>query len=196
QQAKLHGTGGWQSVAIGMCCAFSRESLQPLEDALSGYSLIVAEPILKNTYADESHVKTWYKFKIIETLNSKPMRPCAGCFTSSYLLNDLPTIATDEIVLLEDDGAMSIDGIAVSFSSNFSVRYSLFHKYLIFLQLDSAKRMGYSASEGVFMVGGKGELSPIAPDPNSLLQKYLREQDGNSLDQLRLDIQERLGAKK
>src|SRR5262249_22946984 len=93
QQAKLHGDRELQSISIGMCCAFSRDTQQPLQDALPVYAVIVAEPIKKNTYADESEVKTWYKFKIIETLNPKPSSVCAGCFTSSYLLKDLPPIA-------------------------------------------------------------------------------------------------------
>jgi hypothetical protein len=196
QQAKLHGTGGWRSTSIGMCCEFNRDSLRPLQDALSTYSLIVAEPTLKNTYADENQVKTWYKFKVIETLNSRPMFPCAGCFTSPYLLKDLPPIATDEIAILEDGGTMTIDGISISHGSNYSVRFSLFRKYLMFLQMDPAKKMGFTTREGVFTIGGTGELSPVAPEPSSLLQKYILERDQNSLDQLKADIENSSKTKK
>jgi hypothetical protein len=167
-----------------------------MEEALSNYAFIVAAPIDKNTYADESSIQTWYKFKIIETLSLPPSAATTGYPISIDPPKDSLPIAADEIVILEDGGAMKIDGFKVSYGSNNSVGYLPSQKYLILARLDSANRTGYAhGRKGVFTVSKEGGLKPIVRDYNRL-HDYLQEHDQSSLDQLRSDIQERLKSKR
>jgi hypothetical protein len=192
QQAKLKGARELESYTIA-CGGEFRDPETALQEALSIYSIITAELIQKNTYADESNIHTWYKFKIIETLSPQP--------STAYpiLINppkDSLPIAADEIVILEGGGTMNIDGMKVTHGYNKSVSYLPAQKYLIFLRLDSATRTGYAhAPTGVFTINSVGEFKTIHPGYNPL-QGYLQTYDQNSYDRLRADIQERLRTKR
>jgi hypothetical protein len=195
QQAKLKGVRDLQTGIIACAWEF-RDPQTALQEALSNYAVILAKPIEKNTYADDYEVATWYKFKILETLSPRPLTPCTSCSFPGEPPKDSLPITADEIVMLEGGGAMNVDSFKDTYSTNYSVGYLLRQKYLIFLRLDSVKRTGYAhRRSGVYTVSGEGEIRPITRNRNAL-QEYLQAHDQNSLDQLRVDIQERLGAKK
>jgi hypothetical protein len=195
QQAKLKGARDLRSGMIA-CGSDFRDPQTALQEALSLYGIAVVELIEKNTYADEYRLRTWYKFKVIETLSLAPLVTSAGPSISIDPPKESLPIAADEVVILEDGGSMYIDGFKVTEGSNYSVNYLPSQKYLIFLQIDFVKRTGYSIGpKGVFTVSGPGELRPVSRE-RSALHEYIQTNDQNSLDILKADIRSRLASKK
>ncbi len=75
--------------------------------------------------------------------------------------------------------------------------YTLFKKYLIFLNIDSVKRTGVQTfgARGVFVVDSQRLLKSTTSGYNAL-EEYILKHHKNSLDLLRGDIQMRVLAKK
>gem|GEM_PF-1086945 len=188
QEAKRNGER--QVEIISFSCGSELSNLQEaLKEALSYFAVIVAEPIEKKSYEEEDYVVTWYRFRIIETLNPRPLGPCSGCNDSFDPPSDLLPIGNDEILILQGGGTITIDGVKVVHHDS-DQPYSLSQKYLLFLSPDSTKRTGVAGlgASGVFEVDSEGILKRITSHP-SALSMYILNHHQNSLDRLKLDIQ-------
>ena len=185
QEAKRNGERQVELITISCGGREFRNPQEALKEALSYYAVIVAEPIEKKSYADKDHVLTWYRFKIIETLNPRPLAPCPDCIGSFDPPSDMLPIGNDEILILQGGGTITIDGVKVIHHYSSNRPYSLSQKSLLFLTPDSTKRTGI-ASATVFAVDNGGILK--ATDPDSLTECILKHYQ-NSLDRLKSDIQ-------
>src|ERR671912_402975 len=64
QMAKARGEKEYVTGSIGCGMGVTR-----LEETLSNYTVVLAQPIEKKTYVDTFGLRTWYRFRIIEALS-------------------------------------------------------------------------------------------------------------------------------
>jgi hypothetical protein len=189
QEAKRKGERQVGIFAIN-CGTVLTNPQEALKDALSYYAVIVAEPIEKKSYEGKDYVNTWYRFRIIETLNPRPLAPCPDCINTFDLQSDLPPVGNDEMLLLQLGGRKIIDGVEVIDSFSNQPHYSLSQKYLLFLIPNFPRRTSFQGlgSAGVFEVDSEGKLKPTTSHPTAL-SVYILKKHQNSLDRLKSDIQ-------
>jgi hypothetical protein len=189
QEAKRRGERQ-DGIFIHNCGTVLTNPQEALKDALSNFAVIVAEPIEKKSYEGKYYVKTWYRFRIIETLNPRPLAHCPGCINSSDPPSDLPPVGNDEILILQSGGTIMIDGVEVIDSFSRQPSYSLSQKYLLFLIPGSTKWNSIQGlgSAGIFEVDSKGILKHTTSHHNALSIYFLKHHQ-NSLDRLKSDIQ-------
>ena len=156
-----------------------------LHQVLRRDTVVVAEVVDKKTFADTYDLRTWYKFRAVETLSQRPI--------PKYLLSeswpDPPEEAkpaSDEFVIVEVNGEMEIDGVRVIQYSN-SAAYSVGSTYLLFLHIEPAKRVAARSGTdplGVFLVGEDNTFSSYIDRPYPL-RDQMAKKFGNSLNNLR-----------
>jgi hypothetical protein len=156
-----------------------------LRQALSIDSVVLAELVGKKTYADTWGLRTWYRFKIKETLveNRLPRRS-DSMFGGAP--SDMLPIAEDEFLIQGSNGRMEIDGVTVIQSSN-GARYLDDQTYLLFLWIDPSTRTAISAgtdAHGVFLVDNDGNLRSYVDDEYPL-KSDLAKRFNNSVNNMR-----------
>ena len=157
-----------------------------LREALQRDTVMLADVIDKKTFADTDGLRTWYQFRIVETLSEKPLPKYPMYSTFPDPPEEMMPLQEDEFVMVETNGQMVIDGVRVTQLSN-SVRYSVGGTYLIFLHLDPAKRFAVRSGTdptGVFLVGKDGTFKAYIDEPHPL-RDDLYKQYGNSIENLR-----------
>ena len=174
---------GENTVEIGVIgCGWEIGSLRT---ALSRDTVVLAELIEKKTYADTWGLRTWYKFKLKETLlEHAPPRRSSWMFGSAP--SDMLPIAEDEFLVQESNGRMEIDGVTVIQHSN-GARYSEDQTYLLFLWIDPSTRTANVAGTdalGVFLVDSDGNLSSYV-DESYPLKTDLAKRFNNSVNNMR-----------
>ncbi len=183
QKAKAEGKTSIEIATIG--CGMG---VQRLDFSLAHYSLVVAQPIEKRVYAETHNVVTWYKFRIIETLSSKAPNKFFGMQMADIPIPaDLLPLNSDEIVMAKTGGTLVIDGVTVKSYSN-SPKFNLSENYLLFLELDSDKQMGYVPWPdpiGIFKIQGDDEIAAAYNDGSYDLKDKLAARFNNSLTRLR-----------
>lgn len=141
-----------------------------LRTALSRDTVVLAELVGKKTYEDTWRLRTWYRFKIKETLVDHPPSPRLASTLFQSAPSDMLPIAEDEFLLEEANGRMEIDGVTVIQNSN-GAWYLEDQTYLLFLWIDpstrTATRTGADAL-GVFLVDNDGTLRSYVDRPYPL----------------------------
>jgi ligand-binding SRPBCC domain-containing protein len=158
-----------------------------LNEALSNYSVVVAQLIEKRTYAEKHGLHTWYKFRVLETLSHRPLPHYSQW--SSYVNppSDLLPVGADELLMQGADGSMVIDEVTVIQRSN-SPDYLPTKRYLLFVELDSSRRLAtvpWPDEIGIFTVDADGKVK--ATDNLSYdLKDQMGKLFGNSVGRLKL----------
>jgi hypothetical protein len=155
-----------------------------LDEALSHFSLVVAQPIQEKTVIAHPHsIATWYKLKIIETLQSNAP-PCSPCPDSVEPPGEFLPLNTDEVAVARSGGAMMVDGVEVTMDSDFPP-LSLSKKYLFLLSPRPTGAAGIPAGPaGVFIVNDDGTLAPIIKESRPI-NHDLQKRFGHSLHRLK-----------
>ena len=178
--AKARGESTVELAVIG--CGWDVGSLRT---ALSTDTVVLAELVGRKTYADTWGLRTWYRFKLKETLvEHAPPRQLSGTFQSAP--SDMLPISEDEFLIQASNGRMEIDGVTVIQHSN-SATYSEDQTYLLFLWIDPVKRTAIPAGTdalGVFLVDNDGNLTSYVGDSYPL-KTDLAKRFNNSLSKLR-----------
>lgn len=185
EEAKAKGETEYETgfIACGM-------AVPSLRVALDNYSLVVAEPVDKRTYADSFNLITWYRFRIIERLSN---RPASEQLKSQLRYFSPPKdiqLGADEILIPEAGGTMVIDGVTVRDTGNVP-EYDLSKKYLLFLDMDADKRVGsipWSDAVGIFTVNDGDRIAAAYRDGEYDLKERMKKQFGNSLARLRESV--------
>ncbi len=157
-----------------------------LRQALQRDTVMLADVIDKKTFPDTYGLRTWYRFRIVDTLSEKPMPKYPTYSNYPDPPAEMMPLQENEFVMVETNGQMVIDGVHVTQFSN-TVRYSVGGTYLIFLHLDPAKRVAVrSGTEptGVFLVGKDGTFKAYTDGPHPL-RDALEKQYGNSIENFR-----------
>jgi hypothetical protein len=156
-----------------------------LQQALSSNTIVLAELVGKKTYADTWGLRTWYRFKLKETLlEHAPPRRRFWTFQSAP--SDMLPIAEDEFLIQESNGRMEIDGVTVIQHSN-GARYSEDQTYLLFLWIDPSTRTAVLSGTdalGVFLIDNDGNLTSYV-DASYPLKTDLAKRFNNSVNNMR-----------
>lgn len=162
-------------------------SIEGFNDAATDYSVVVAQPVGKTSHVWNNQnqiIGTWYTFKIVETLSQKPHITCDLCPPSP----DPPAgiLNPDEIFVPKMGGSVVINGITINSIDPDFPDYSLNQSYLLFIDLDAAKKVGVVSAGPIaaFAVDVNGNLTPVTQRQNSL-KDDIATRYGNSLGQLR-----------
>ena len=178
-EAKARGENTVEFGVIGCGSDIGR-----LRTALSNDTVVLAELVGKKTYADTWGLRTWYRFKLIETLVEH--RPPRSFSPFGSAPSDMLPIAEDEFMIQGSNGRMEIDGVTVTQSSN-GARYLEDQMYLLFLWIDPSTRTAIPAgsdAHGVFLVDNDGNLSSYV-DNDYPLKTDLAKRFNNSVINMR-----------
>jgi len=182
QMAKARGEKEYAISSIG--CGMG---VSTLKEALSGYTIVIAQPVEKKTFMNTYGLRTWYRFKVTETLSSKPVHDFhRESLASVEIPADLLPVHADEILIPESGGIVEVEGVKVAEYSN-SPQYSLSNKYLLFLELDSDRQVGFvpwTDEIGIFTVDDNGKLKASDNDSYDLKEKMASRFD-NSVEHLK-----------
>jgi hypothetical protein len=191
QQAKVKGEQMLQIASIIDYASGFEHPQEALKEALSYYSVIVAEPLEKKSYVNDDSINSWYRFKVIEILNQKPLSECPGCFNPPDPPSDLLPVKDDELLIIQAGGAMTLDDLYVV--DNSSRPYALSQKYLLFVRPDNAKRTASVTLGpiGVYEVTRDEFLAPFTVQQSALSQ-FIQTHYCNSLERLRVAIKQEL----
>ncbi len=166
-----------------------------LNDALSNFTAVVAEPVGKVTsMGDANNLVTMYKFKVLERLSS--VTPgCYKCLASIDPPNELIPINEDEFIAPMSGGTMVIDGVKVVNKSQDFPEFSMGQKYLLFLTLDPARSVGMFqlGAGGIFRINDD-VLEAVNSRPHPLKQS-LEVEHGKSLRRLKETLRHRPAAR-
>jgi hypothetical protein len=157
-----------------------------LNVALGRDTVVLAEVNGKKTLADPFGLRTWYRFKIVETLSEKPMPKYPTYNSLPDPPSEMQPLSRDEFVLLEANGQMEIDGVRVIQRSN-GVAFKEGETYLLFLHIEPRKRVGVrSAADpvGVFLVAKDGTFKSYIDRPYPFRDEMTKRY-GNSIEKLR-----------
>lgn len=178
--AKARGEKTVEFASIGCGADVGR-----LQQALSSSTVVLAELVGKKTYADTWGLRTWYRFKLKETLvEHAPPRRRFWTFQSGP--SDMLPIAEDEFLVQESNGRMEIDGVTVIQHSN-GARYLEDQTYLLFLWIDPSTRtavLNGTDALGVFLVDNDGNLTSYV-DEAYPLKTDLARRFNNSVNNMR-----------
>lgn len=181
---------GQQNVDISTL-EWTYSDIDSSDDAISRYSVILAVPIDKTSYvwSDENQtIGSWYKLRVDEILSQRSYSACDVCPPPPDPPAEL-TANSNEILLPKYGGSVVLNGVTINSLDPDFPDYSFSASYLIFLDLDSGRRVGVvgSGPAGVFAVQGD-TLVPVTPRSNPLASD-IATRYGNSLSQLRAALQ-------
>lgn len=167
---------------------FHYGSAEGTNDAFSKYSVVVAHPVSSNSYVWDSEnqiIGTWYKFAIDETLSSRPFPVCDTCQESPNPPSVL-TAGSNELLVPKFGGVVAINDVTLTSTDPNFPNYQPSQHYLLFLEIDSPKRVGLLAAGPIaaFSVNSAGVLTPVT-QMGSLLADEISQSYGNSLSAIR-----------
>jgi hypothetical protein len=147
------------------------DGVKDLNDALRYYQMILAVPIEKQSlpYGDRN-VITWYKFKIVEKLSHKELKPC-DCMPADLVApQEMFPLSANEILVPRAGGSVMVDGVEVTEDDLQFPQFALSTRYLLFLQTDDSGQIGLlgMGPTGVFVEQEDDRLEPLSRRPNAL----------------------------
>lgn len=163
-------------------------SAEGTNDAFSKYSVVVARPVSSDSYVWDSEnqiIGTWYKFAIDETLSTRPFPVCDTCQASPDPPSGM-TASSNELLVPKFGGVVAINGVTLTSSDPNFPNYQSSQRYLLFLEIDSSKRVGLLAAGPIaaFSVSSAGVLTPVT-QMGSVLADEIAQSYGNSLSAIR-----------
>jgi hypothetical protein len=181
QNAKAQGTYEVNQIVTG-----TRVGVDGLDDAVANYSIVLAQPIASSTHiTDPFTFMTWYKFRVYETLSSRPYL-CSEC-SSTQPFSDLFPLNADEILVPDAGGTIVVDEVTFNRGESTIPSYDASSIYVLFIDLNSATKIGTVrvGSVGVFVKSGD---TLVPREVGTAISAELQKRYGNSLDQLRAAV--------
>lgn len=153
-------------------------------DLISSYSLIVAQPKEKSSYAvdGDTRIVTWYKFKIKETLSEGKT---ASNFEPPFP-NEMLPLQSDELLVLTEGGVVDVNGVKVSHQLVGSPLFLLNKQYLLLI---ARHQSGYGelvvGPAGTFLLQDDDKFQPLK---KSLTSDLIIGTIGDSLTKTRSEV--------
>ena len=164
---------------------------QNVDEALSHFSLVVAVVVGRESYVDDSQeIRTWYKFKIVETLRRPPNEDCSACQVALKAPEAMLPLGDDEFLVLKDGGTVVIDGVKItSFDPNFP-DLSLSGRYMLFVSLNPATKVNAlgMGPHGIYEIDRSDVVEPILKRERHPLHDDLKARLGRSVNEVRSNI--------
>lgn len=159
-----------------------------LDDALTNYHLVIAEPIYSRSYATTYDLQTWYKFRLLEELSS-PSKSCVDCDSIDPPVELLP-LEPHEFLTAKVGGETNVDGINITSNDPTFPNFEIGRRYLLLVQFDSKKIVGAlrSGPWGVFAVNSDDKLEPINGRLKHPFRDKLSDHFGDSVSHLRRSL--------
>lgn len=86
-----------------------------LEEALKSFSVVIAEPIESKGFAlDSTNIRTWYRFRILETLARKSYWYCSTCSPIPAVPPEMGKPNYDEFFVNVIGGVLNIEGVEIT----------------------------------------------------------------------------------
>jgi len=166
-------------------------SASDLEDALSNYSVVIAQPVAEQTAIfDEENtandIVTWHKLRVIEYLSRNTNTPQS--FPKSLLPERLLPLRPDEVLVNKIGGALNVDGVKLTMTDGGFPPLSKNKQYLMFLAIEASGFASVGVGPGgVFTVEGNNKLRPHGKG-NKKIATELEARFGGSVDSLRTHL--------
>lgn len=157
-----------------------------LEDAFSQYTVLIAQLVEKKSLAQEASIVTWNRLRVLEFLSQPTTPSCAKCLSGLNAPPDLVPLI-NEVLVPTQGGAVTVDGVEVDAEGKgLDGHFKPGQKYLLFLSLDPAERIGKLAliQYGVFTLDANNRIQSIAAGDDPL-KRDLGARVGNSLSTLK-----------
>jgi hypothetical protein len=172
-------------------------SVNNLDEALSKYAVVIAQPVTMQSKNLVYTISTWYKFKVIENISDKTFsdRP-----DHADAPKELLPVEPDEILIPKGGGNLVIDGVQVICEEPGFPQFEMSRTYLLFVKPDpfSSKfgRIGefMLGPKGVFALRGDDLVEPVASQSNPL-SNAIEKLYGNSLERIKADFKQRASAR-
>jgi hypothetical protein len=136
-----------------------------LEEALAYYSLVAVEPLERRSYVedDETTIKSWYKFKLLEELSSPTIR-CTTCPDIEPAPKDFLPLQTGEFLISKSEGEVEVNGVRIKRTDFDFPKFEKGKRYLLFLSFDSQKTVAAARMGpwGTFEIETTEQLSPVS----------------------------------
>ncbi|HEY0097646.1 MAG TPA: hypothetical protein VGB76_01720 [Pyrinomonadaceae bacterium] len=182
QIAKAKSNGQLELNLSGLIANY--EQVKNLDDALTRYTVLIAQPVEERSYLNEhDSITTWYKFKILEPVSQPAV---AKSFDFIQPPVELLPLNDDEILVPRIGGTLTVDGVKVTRSEHIFPTFKKSRKYLIFVLLDNSIKVGLPdlGPAGVLTINDDNSLTPIN-DVTLPLEKELKARYGKSLPEIR-----------
>ena len=169
--ARLARAKGQNRISKGGQEATYGNEVKDLDDALSYYQMILAVPVEKQSLPfGDRDVITWYKFKIIESLSHKELKPCQCMPADLVAPQEMLPLSADEILVPRGGGSVMVDGVEITEDEFEFPQFALSTRYLLFLRTDDSGQIGLLGMGpiGVFVEQGDDRLEPLSRRPNAL----------------------------
>ena len=182
-----------------------------LDEALSFFSVVVAEPISHKThiastlaldtnnkvyeYKKDNEIHTWYKFRILENLSGKSLRDCSACQDDvdweKLIPQDMLPVNRDEIMMRVNGGTVELDGVTVTEIYRLP-KFLESNRYLLFLATEtSGKVAGFGmGAAGIYRISTENTLIPFSKENNPVIHDITGLYN-SSLDSLKTYIRNR-----
>lgn len=162
-----------------------------LNQALANYGVAVAELLNQESvwYDPPDAIYTWYKFRVAESLTTKPYIPCPSCTFSPTPPASMLPLQSGEILVPMLGGSAVVDDVAIEPTIEDFDGLVTGQRYLLFLNLSSTQVGKVPIGpQGILHINSDNAFSPVlmlAPGETEPIIHGLATQYGNSLTQLR-----------
>ncbi len=190
-------------------------TVENLDEALSEFSPVVAQPIRKKSYITgalvldsdneirkldkDDQIHTWYKFRILENLSGKSLRGCSSCQDDvdweKLIPQDMLPVNKDEIMMRVDGGTVEIDGVTVTEIYQLP-KFSESNRYLLFLATENSEKVaGFGMGRsGIYTISPENKLIPASKENDRVIHD-ITSLYNSSLDSLKTYIWNRPSTK-
>lgn len=150
----------------------------PPEELLTHATIVIARPVASYTHApNHEDVVTWYKFRLVETLNEGV--PCPRCPNRTPPDEILP-VNNDEFLLHKYGGTLDVDGVEVTKGESDFPPFSEDKNYLLFIMKSPKGTVSLLAGpSGAYAVSPEGAVEPVSNRPHRLTEAIRQRLDGS-----------------
>jgi hypothetical protein len=197
QQAQAQGASGY-TFESGI---FEYSEPATWDTVLGLYSFVIVEPVQVKSYPSSSEdiIYSWYKFRVIETLQQKDPLACPGCpLLPDSVPADLTPPQAGEIALVKSSGVLVRNGITLAAQESIFPDFTMGQRYLLIIELNPSTRIGSldMGPLGVYMLDSSGNMTALvaASFRDNPFQADITNRYGNSVNQLRASLNPTLDA--
>jgi hypothetical protein len=140
-----------------------------IEQAFKDYTVVVAQVISKRTYqSDGNLLRTWYTFRIVDSLTPLKNPACLGCLSLSPP-PDVPIDYNTEFLVPRNGGSITLNGVEIEQKEAGFEQFQENEKYLLFISI-YPNRIALPAGGpfGVFSLNEQGELTSFHGDADPI----------------------------
>jgi hypothetical protein len=113
------------------------------DDAIANYSIVKGQSVDAKSYPAllNRSIRTWYKFRVDETLSQKPLLSCDGCDSMPTPPPDMLPLQANEILVSKLGGALNCNGVSLVAKEGSFPDFLFSQNYMLILQLDQSGRV-------------------------------------------------------